>query len=103
MIKWRSINSCASDSDTGLKNCQQILHEIYTRRYARMTHALRWVGTEVREPPIFYGQNDLEEFFKKFGLEVLESQMLLVLYIFLKETPTRWWGTYKEKNHDWFQ
>jgi len=65
-----------------------------------MTRALRWVGTEVREPPIFYGQNDLEEFFKKFGLEVLESQMLLVLDISLKETPAHWWGTHKEKIHD---
>jgi hypothetical protein len=41
-------------------------------------HALKWVGTEVREPPTFYGQNDLEEFLRKFELEVLENQRLLI-------------------------
>jgi hypothetical protein len=61
-----------------------------------MTSALIWVGTEVREPPVFYGQNDLEEFLTKFDLEVLEIQRLQVLDISLKYTPTRWWGTHKE-------
>jgi hypothetical protein len=65
-----------------------------------MTHALTWVGTEVREPPNFYGQNDLEEFLRKFDLEFLENQRLLVLYISLKEKPSRWWGTHKEKIND---
>jgi hypothetical protein len=100
MLSWRSISSCASYSGKELENWKQFLHEISTRRCAIMARALRWVGTEVREPPSFYGQNDLEEFFKKFGLEVLESQMLLVLDISLKETPARWWGTHKEKIHD---
>jgi hypothetical protein len=60
-----------------------------------MTHTLIWVGTEVREPPTFYGQNDLEKFFKKFELEVFEIWRLLVLDISLKSTPTHWWGTHK--------
>jgi hypothetical protein len=69
IISWRSISSCALDSDTVLENWQQCLHDISTRRCARMMHALRWVGTEVREPPTFYGQNDLEEFLVKFELD----------------------------------
>jgi hypothetical protein len=38
MLSWRSISSCASDSDTGLENWQQRLHELSTRRCARMMH-----------------------------------------------------------------
>jgi hypothetical protein len=51
-----------------------------------MTHALRCIGSEVREPPTFYGQNDLEELLRKFELEVLDVQRLLVLNISLKAT-----------------
>jgi hypothetical protein len=62
-----------------------------------MTPALRWIGSEVREPPNFYGLDDLEEFLIKFELEVVESQRLPVLYIALKGTLSCWWGTHKEK------
>jgi hypothetical protein len=68
-----------------------------------MTCTLSWVRTEVREPPSFYVQTDLEEFLTKFELQVLEIQGLLVLYIFLKEILACWWGTHKEKIHDWYQ
>ena len=68
-----------------------------------MTCELRWIGSEVREPPNFYGQNYLEEFLIKFELEVLENQRLLVLDISLKETHACWWSTHKEKIHDWYQ
>jgi hypothetical protein len=61
-----------------------------------MACALRWVGTEVREPPTFYGLNDLEEFLMKFEVYIMENQILPVLYISLKDTPARWWGTHKE-------
>lgn len=45
MLSSRSISSCASESDIGLEKWQQRLHELSTRRCARMTHTLRWVGT----------------------------------------------------------
>jgi len=54
---------------------------------ARMSSALRWVGTEVREPPSFYGKKYLEEFIKMFELEVLESQRLIFLDTSLKGEP----------------
>jgi hypothetical protein len=60
-----------------------------------MTWALIWVGIEVREPPNFYGLNELEEFLMKFELEVVENQRLSVLYISLKATPSFLWGTHK--------
>jgi hypothetical protein len=52
--------------------------------------ALRWIGSEVREPPTFYGMDDLEDILMKFELEEVEIQILPVLYIVLKDTPTRW-------------
>jgi hypothetical protein len=60
VLNWRSITSCMLHSNTGLENWQQILHEVSTRRCARIDHAIRWVGTEIREPPSFHGVNDLK-------------------------------------------
>ena len=68
-----------------------------------MTRALIWVGTEVIEPPSFYGQNDLEEFLTRFKLEFFESQRLPILDIALKSKPTRWWGTHNENILNWYQ
>jgi len=73
MLSWRSIISCALNSNTGLGKWKQRLHELSTRRCARMIRALRWVGTKVREPPTFYGLNDLEEFLMKYEVEVMEN------------------------------
>jgi hypothetical protein len=103
MLSWRSIISCASDSDTGVEKWQQRLHELSTRRCARMTCVLRWIGSEVRETPTFYGLNDLKECFVKFELEVVQSQRLPVLDYALKYTPAHWWGTHKENINNWFQ
>jgi hypothetical protein len=38
----------------------------------RIDCTVRWVGTEIREPPNFHGLNDLEELLKKYEDEVLE-------------------------------
>jgi hypothetical protein len=46
-LSWRSISSCASDSEEGLDNWQNRLHEVSMRRCARMTKSLRWIGSEV--------------------------------------------------------
>jgi hypothetical protein len=62
VLSWRIITSCTSNSDTGLANWQQILHEVSKRRCARINHVVRWIGTEMREPRKFHGVNDLEEF-----------------------------------------
>jgi hypothetical protein len=62
-----------------------------------MTCALKWIGSEVREPLTFYGLIDLEEFLMNFELEVMDNKRLPTLDISLKATPTHWWGTHKEK------
>jgi hypothetical protein len=43
-LSWRSISSCASDSEEGLEHWQQRMHEVSTRRCAHMNPilALDW-------------------------------------------------------------
>jgi hypothetical protein len=60
-----------------------------------MMHTLKWVGTEVRKPPTFYGLNDLEEFLMKYEVKVMENHILPALDIALKSTPAIWWSTCK--------
>jgi hypothetical protein len=103
VLSWCSITSCAIDSDTGLENLQQRLHEVSMRICARIDYAVWWIGIEIKEPPSFHGLNDLETFLTQYEDEVLESQRLLALDLALKATPTRWWGAHKETITNWYQ
>jgi len=40
ILNWRSINSCEIDLDTSLESWKQRLHEVSTRRCARIDHAI---------------------------------------------------------------
>ena len=40
MLSWRCESSCISDSEVGLENWQQRLHEVLGRRLARITKSL---------------------------------------------------------------
>jgi hypothetical protein len=42
------------------------MYEISTRRCARLTWEVQWIGTEVSNLPIFDGLNNLETFFLEF-------------------------------------
>jgi hypothetical protein len=66
VLSWRSITSCTTDSDTELENWQQRLHEVSMRRCAIIDCPIRWIGTEIREPPNFHGLNDLETFLTQY-------------------------------------
>jgi hypothetical protein len=103
VLIWRSITSCASDSDTGLENWQQRLHEVSTRRCTRIDLTIRWVGKEIRKPPNLHGVNDLESFLTQYEYEVLKNHRILALDITLKATPVRWWGVHKRTSKDWYQ
>jgi hypothetical protein len=98
-----SITSCTTDSDTRLENWQQRLYEVSTRRCARIDHAVRWIGTKIREPPSFHRLNDLETFLTQYEDEVLENQRLLALDLALKATPARWCVPHKETITDWYK
>jgi hypothetical protein len=73
IVSWHSITSCVTDSDTGLENWKQRLHEVSMRRCARIDRVVRWVGMEIREPPSFHKVNDLEVSLSQYEEEVLEN------------------------------
>jgi len=62
-LRWRGISSYASYSDEGLENWQQRLHEVSMIICARITKSLRWIGSEICDPPIFDGISNVETFF----------------------------------------
>jgi hypothetical protein len=73
-LSWRSISSCASYSEEGLEHWQQRMHEVSTRRCARMTRSLHWIGTKLCDPPRYDGLTDISLFVKEFELQVPKQQ-----------------------------
>jgi hypothetical protein len=59
---WRSINSCTSELEPGLKNWQQRMHEVSIRRCAHMTKSVHWIGIELCDPPKYYGFTYIKKF-----------------------------------------
>jgi hypothetical protein len=47
VLSWRSISSCASDSEKGLEHWKHQLHEVSTRRCARITRYFCSITTEM--------------------------------------------------------
>jgi hypothetical protein len=102
-LRWRSDNACSSDSEEALENWQNQMYEVSTRRCARLTREVRWIGTTVSNLPTFDGLNPLEAFLSEFEASVPMQQRLLAMDEALKSTPTRWWGTHKSNITDWIQ
>jgi hypothetical protein len=65
------------------------MYEVSTRRCARLTREVRWIGTTVRKLPTFDGLNPLETFLLDFEESVPIQQRLLAMDEALKATPTR--------------
>jgi len=53
-INWRSIQSTDKDSELEFESWQKGSYEIFSRRCS-IVRAIRWVGTEVIEHPIYDG------------------------------------------------
>jgi hypothetical protein len=102
-LSWRSDSACSSDSKEALYNWQNKMYEVSTRRYARLTREVRWIGTTVSNIPTFDGLHPLETFLSDFEESVPTQQHLLAMYEALKETPARWWGTHKNNITEWVQ
>ena len=77
------------------------MHEVSTRRYARMTRSLCYIGTKLCDPSKYDGLNDIEYFVQVFELQIPEQQILLALDVVLKATPARWWVAHKEGIEHW--
>jgi hypothetical protein len=72
-LSWRSFSSCTSDSEVGLENWQQRMHEVSTRRCARINRSLHWIGTKLYDPPRYDGLTEINVFIKSFELHVPEQ------------------------------
>jgi hypothetical protein len=79
------------------------MYEVSTRRCARLTREVHWIGTTVSNLPTFDGLNPLETFLSDFEDSVLMQQRLLAMDEALKATPARWWGAHKSNITDWTQ
>lgn len=66
MLSWHYEISCVSDSEVGLENWKQHLHEVSSRRLARITKSLRWIGLEVSTVPTFDGLLDIQTFVQEY-------------------------------------
>jgi hypothetical protein len=62
------------------------MYEVSTRRCARLTREVRWIGTTVSNLPTFDGLNPLETFLSDFEESVPMQQRLLAMDEALKET-----------------
>jgi hypothetical protein len=76
MLSWRCESSCMSDSDVGLENWQQRLHEVSRRRLARITKTLCWIRSEVSTLPIFDGLSDVRVFVQEYEAQLPCSKRL---------------------------
>jgi hypothetical protein len=54
LVSWRSIQLAEEDSELAFDNWQQGSYEIFSRRCETFRET-RWVGTEVREHPLYDG------------------------------------------------
>jgi len=44
-LSWRSESACSSESKEALENWQRKMYEVSTRRCARLTKEVHWIGT----------------------------------------------------------
>jgi hypothetical protein len=102
-LSWRSDSACSSDLEEALENWQNKMYEVSTRRCARLTQKVHWIGTTISNFPTFDGLNHLEAFLLDFEEIVPTPQILLAMDEALKSTPARWWGTHKNNITDWVQ
>jgi hypothetical protein len=63
--------------------------------------ATRWVGTEVREHPVYDGSSGLDNFILSMEEKVVEDQRIPILDLSLQDTPTRWWANHKALLRNW--
>jgi hypothetical protein len=89
LVSWRSIKSVDKDSKLAFDSWQQGSYEKFSRRCATIRTA-RWVGTEVREHPVYDGTSGLSSFMLNMEEKVVEDQRILVLDVAFQDTPARW-------------
>ena len=76
MFSWRCESSCMSDSDIGLENWQQRLHEVSGRIFPGITKTVHWIVLEVSTLPIFDGLSDIQNFVQEYEAQLPCSDRL---------------------------
>lgn len=99
-VSWRSIRSFDSNSEETMSNQQDRNHQLSTRRCASFK-SIRWIISELRDPPIYDGTGNFEDFLDAMEYQVAEEQQVPALDVVLKATPARWWETHKEDHTTW--
>ena len=101
MLSWQCESSCISNSEVGLENWQQCLHEVSGRRLARITKTLHWIGSEVSTLPIFDGLSNIQIFVQEYEAQFPCSKRLQHLVVALRATPMRWWTAHQHNIATW--
>jgi hypothetical protein len=57
--------------------------------------ASRWIGSEVRDYPIYDGTSDLHSFLVELEDKVAPEKIIHVLDVALRSSSARWWATHK--------
>jgi hypothetical protein len=99
-VSWRSIQSENEDSELAFESWQQGSYKRFSRRCATI-RVTRWVGTKVREHPLYDGTSKLDSFLLSVEEKVVADQRISVLDVAFQDTPARWWANHKALLRDW--
>jgi hypothetical protein len=99
-VSWRSIQSVDEDSELAFDSWKQGSYETFSRRCA-IVRETRWVGTEVREHPIYDGTLEIDCFMVNMEENIVEDQRITVLDLALQDTPAKWWTNHKALVENW--
>ena len=61
-----------------------------------MIKSIRWIGVEVKNPPIYDVTNGLDNFLHKMESLVVDKYQMEFMDIVLRGTSIRWWVTHKD-------
>jgi hypothetical protein len=81
-------------------NWQQGRYENFSR-HCKTIRATRWIGTKIREHPVYDGTSYLRIFLIDLEDKVVAEKRIPVLDIALKSSPARWWATHKGALTSW--
>ena len=65
-LSWLYASSYTSNSEAGLENWHNRMHEILGRRCVHLTKSLHWIENEVCEVPTFDGLSGIQEFLQDY-------------------------------------
>lgn len=56
---------------------------------------MRWIGTELQDPPVYDGTGTVSNLIEGMEFRVAEEKRIPALDAVLRGTPARWWATQK--------